>query len=179
VAGRVIAPGFFFFLRICYLQGGNLPRSELRPKGELVGATEPKMSTFEIGECFRSFLLLIGYDGVISDEEKRLLRGIGRRLGFNSEFCEAAMEELLGNRYIVREPPSFSRKEYAESFLYDAYRIAVADGELHPKEIEWLQRIAEKNEVDSTWVEGLTTMLLKGKVSPSLDDHLALEDYLG
>jgi hypothetical protein len=137
-----------------------------------------KMSLLEKSECFRAFLILIGIDGKISEEERRLLLMIGKKLDFESRFCETSINDLLENNYIDRNPPVFSRKEFAEEFIRDGIRLACSDDDLHPDEKEWLSRIAEQN--------GLSEELLKklcheqGKpTGPRGELHnLAIEQYL-
>jgi uncharacterized tellurite resistance protein B-like protein len=114
-----------------------------------------KMSLVEKSECFRSFLILIGIDGKISAEERRLLLMIGKKLDFERSFCETAINDLLENNYINREPPQFSRKEIAEEFIRDSISIACSDDELHPHEKEWLARVAEKNSLSTGVVKRL------------------------
>jgi hypothetical protein len=114
-----------------------------------------KMSLIEKSECFRAFLILIGIDGTISQEERRLLLLIGKKLDFEKRFCETAINDLLENKFINREPPHFSRKEYAEEFIRDSISIACSDDELHPNEQEWLSRVAERNSLSTEVVKRL------------------------
>jgi hypothetical protein len=100
---------------------------------------------------FRGLLLLIRKDGKISDAEAALMKRVGKSLGFEREFCENAINELLDNPHIVREPPEFSRREVAEKFVLDGITLAVSDGEAHAFEREWLRRTAEKNGLDREW----------------------------
>ena len=111
-----------------------------------------KMSLYERSECFRAYLLLIGKDRQISPEERLLLLAIGKKLDFESRFCETSINDLLENHYISHDPPLFSRKEFAEGFLLDAIGIALADNELHPKELDWLTSVAGKNSIDEQWL---------------------------
>jgi hypothetical protein len=112
-----------------------------------------KMTMLEKSECFRGFLLLIAQDRKVSLEEKDLLRRIGKVLDFEGHFCEEAMNDLLDNEFISRDPPRFSRREYAEAFLLDCIRIAGSDREIHPKERVWLLHIAEANGLTPSWVD--------------------------
>jgi tellurite resistance protein len=113
-----------------------------------------KLTLREKSECFRGFLLLIGQDRVISPEEKELLRQVGKALDFDGRFCEEAMDDLLDNVHISTEPPVFSHREYAEAFMYDCIKIAGADRNIHPDELEWLARIAGANGLDRSWLDG-------------------------
>jgi hypothetical protein len=155
------------------------PACDVHSKGCDVDRETVKMSTLEIGECFRSFLLLIGYDGKISLEERALLLSIGKKLDFDRTFCENAVDDLLANQYISKDPPRFSRKEIAESFLRDGSRIALSDGELHPTELEWLRLIAKRNDVSDEWLEGALNSARQGDAGTLMDGPLALEEHMG
>src|SRR5512132_1329656 len=111
-----------------------------------------KLSLREKSECFRGFLLLIAQDRVVTPEEKSLLRHIGKALDFEKRFCEEALNDLLENAHIARNPPVLSRREYAEAFLCDCIRIAGADHDIHPEEMAWLTQIAEANGLTTSWV---------------------------
>jgi tellurite resistance protein len=111
-----------------------------------------KMTVFDRSECFRAFLLLIGQDGVITQEERSLLLEIGKVLDFERRFSETAIDDLLENRYISTEPPLFSHYEFAAAFLKDAIRIAFADKDVHDKELVWLESIAKRNSLKAGWV---------------------------
>jgi len=112
-----------------------------------------KLTMRERSECFRGFLLLIAQDRVVAPEEKKLLCHIGKALDFEQRFCEEAIDDLLENAHIAKDPPVFSRREYAEAFLSDCIRIAGTEKEIHPEEWKWLNRIAEANGIPNTWVE--------------------------
>lgn len=137
-----------------------------------------KMSIFERSECFRGFLLLVAQDGVISRAERDLLLHIGRVLDFDAHFCENAMSDILENNYISREPPVFSRREFAETFLRDALMIAVSDKELHPSEFQWLASIAEKNGLEEDWLE-VTKKDVSGRLASGLRrDVLSIAEFI-
>ena len=112
-----------------------------------------KLTLREKSECFRGFLLLIAQDRVVTPEEKSLLRHIGKALDFEKRFCEEALDDLLENAHIARNPPVLSRREYAEAFLHDCIRIAGADHEIHPDELAWLNLIAGANGLPASWVD--------------------------
>ncbi len=111
-----------------------------------------KLTLREKSECFRGFLLLIAQDQVVSTEEREILLRIGKALDFDKRFCEEAMDDLLENAHIAKDPPVFSRRECAEAFLYDCIRIAGSDHEIHPHEMAWLTRIAEANGFPASWL---------------------------
>lgn len=100
---------------------------------------------------FKGLLILIGKDKKISDSEKANFRKLSKILGFNKEFCDNAIAELLDNEYIIETPPSFSSTEIAKAFIVDGMKIAFADKELHIFELNWLKSVAEKNSLDKEW----------------------------
>lgn len=100
---------------------------------------------------FRGLLLLIRKDRTIAESEIQLMKRIGKSLGFEREFCENAIQEIMENTHILDVPPEFSTKELAMKFIKDGCAIAVSDDEVHPSEEEWLRSTAEKNGLDVTW----------------------------
>lgn len=120
------------------------------------------MTVFDKSECFRAFLLLIGQDGVITQDERNLLLHIGKMLDFERRFSETAIDDLLENRHISNEPPLFSYREMAEAFLKDAIRIAFADEDVHKEEFLWLESIAKKNGLSGGWMKDEIASYRKG-----------------
>ncbi|MDQ7815909.1 MAG: hypothetical protein RDU14_02715 [Melioribacteraceae bacterium] len=100
---------------------------------------------------FKGLLILIGKDKTISEPEKNNLRKLANILGFNKEFCDGALSELLENEYIIEDPPVFSNSEIANSFIIDGIRIGFSDKALHIFELNWLKSVADKNSVDYNW----------------------------
>lgn len=139
---------------------------------------QARMSLFERSECFRAFLLLIGQDHEITSEERTLLLSIGKKLDFEHRFCKTAIDDLLENRFISSDPPVFSKKDLAESFLRDCLRIAYADHQLHPTELDWLERIAQRNGLAIDWLGREIAVLQKGRQPISLNETLEIEKYL-
>jgi hypothetical protein len=105
----------------------------------------------ERGNYYRGLLVLIRRDQSISEQERELMIQFGQTLDFDKRFCEAAIDELMRNPHIKADPIRFTHKRTAESFLRDALRLALVDGELHPKELSWLKAIADANGVTREW----------------------------
>ena len=98
---------------------------------------------------FKGLLLLIRKDRQITQPEIEVIKSVGTFLGFEKEFCDNAISEILKNTYIEDVPPVFSTKELAIKFLKDGVYLAFVDHEeIHPGEQQWLQSIAEKNGLD-------------------------------
>ena len=109
------------------------------------------ISPIDAGEYFRGLLLLTRKDHKISDAEAELMRRIGKSLGFEREFCEDAIRDILENKYILDMPPQFSAGELAMSFIKDGLTLAYSDQEIPASEEEWLMSVAAKNGLDNEW----------------------------
>ncbi len=109
---------------------------------------------------FKGLLLLIRKDNKITKEEQELMIRIGRSLGFENNFIENAISEILNNRYISNIPPVFSTKELAEKFMKDGYILAASDRDIHPHEEAWLYSIADRNNIEKEWMETLKKNVL-------------------
>lgn len=97
---------------------------------------------------FKGLLLLVRKDLKVSESEIQMMKRIGKKLGFEREFCENAIRDVLENTYIVDLPPEFSTQDLATKFIKDGLALAFSDREVHPSEEEWLQLTAEKNGLD-------------------------------
>lgn len=122
---------------------------------------------------FKGLLLLIRKDRMISDPEVRLILRIGKALGFEREFCENAIREILDNEYIVDAPPEFPSKELAMKFVKDGLGIALSDDEFHSTEEEWLWAAAVKNGLDADWFREESARAAKREAFP---ERLEVED---
>ena len=136
-----------------------------------------KLTLRERSECFRGFLLLIAQDRVVSPEEKQILLLVGKALDFEQGFCEEAMQDLLDNAHIAKDPPVFSLREYAEAFLSDCIRIAGADHTIHPNELKWLIRIAEANGLTASWVDEAVRKAVEERMETS-PRRMEIEAYI-
>jgi hypothetical protein len=107
-----------------------------------------KISVLDASNYFKGLLLLIRKDRKVSQSEADLLRRIGKRLGFEREFCDGAIRDILANRFIEDTPPDFSTRELALKFIRDGFAVAFADNQLDPSEEEWLRLTAERNGIE-------------------------------
>ena len=110
-----------------------------------------RITRADASDYFKGLLLLIRKDRKIAESEIQLMKHIGKSLGFEAEFCDNAIQEILENNYIVDAPSEFSTKELAVKFIRDGLAIACSDNEVHPSEEQWLRCIAEKNGLDLAW----------------------------
>jgi hypothetical protein len=104
---------------------------------------------------YKALLVLVRRDRIIDPHERELMLRVGGILDFDRRFCEATIDELLSNTHITREPIVFSDKKIAECFFHDALRLALIDGNLHPGERRWLQRMADTNGKSRKWLDSL------------------------
>jgi len=101
---------------------------------------------------FRALLILIGKDNIISENERKTILKIGKKLGFEKKFCEEAVNDFLYNHFVDLSPPKFSNTTITELFIKDAINIAFSDNELYVGELEWIKAIAQTNDIDMTWL---------------------------
>lgn len=133
-----------------------------------------KITVREGSEYFRGLLLLISKDRRISEPEMNLMKRIGKALGFEKDFCENAIHEILENKYVPCEPPEFSTSELAKKFIKDGLTLAGSDSEIHPFEEEWLTSTAEKNGLGVEWFVRERDNTANRRRDP--DAHLEVED---
>jgi len=109
----------------------------------------------------RGLLLLSGKNKSITPNEKDFLLKVGEVAGFDSKFIEGAIKEFFINEYIQTEPPIFSKIEYAKTFLKDAIKLAFVDNNFDRPEFEWIQSVANKNNISKDWIYDEITMYAK------------------
>ncbi len=114
-------------------------------------ASQMKLNVIDRSNYFKGLLLLVGKDKKISLEEKKWMKKVGEILGFEKTFCEEAINNVLFNKNIVDEPPAFSEKTFAQSFLKDGIKLAFADHDINNKEHVFLEQIAVKNNISPLW----------------------------
>ncbi len=105
------------------------------------------------------------------------MKRIGKALGFEKEFYENAIGDILENKYIVDTAPEFSSKNLAEKFIRDGLVLAAVDNEIHAAEETWLRSVAEKNGLSREWFDAQKISLLSGSpLSTSLEvDSLTVQ----
>jgi hypothetical protein len=125
---------------------------------------------------YKSLMLLIRKDREIHDEERGMMMHIGKVLGFDSEFCANAIDEIMDNKYIIDSPPLFSEPDIALCFLRDGLRLSASDGQTHKAELDWLKSVAEINSLSGLWVNEVETFCLESP-DKSLKNSLELEHF--
>lgn len=109
---------------------------------------------------FKGLLLLIRKDRQVTESEIQLMRRIGKSLGFEREFCDQAIRDILDNEYIEDTPPKFSSTALAEKFVKDGLAIACSDQVCHPAEETWLRTVCILNGLDEQWFRATKAQML-------------------
>jgi hypothetical protein len=112
-------------------------------------------------DYYRALLVLLRRDRVIHPRERDLMIRIGEMLDFDRRFCEAAINDLLSNAHITRTPVIFADENIKDCFFRDALRVALVDGEFHPRELSWLRRMARANGRSDRWLDLIIEESLK------------------
>ena len=118
-----------------------------------------KIGVIDGSNYFKGLLLLVRKDRVVSEPEIELMKRIGKNLGFEKEFCENAINEILYNTHIDDTPSKFVSKNIAEKFIRDGLRLALSDSQMHPAEEDWLKLTAESNGFDEDWFRKQKTLV--------------------
>ena len=137
-----------------------------------------KASLIDRGKYFRGLLVLIGKDRIIDPRERTLMLQFGKMLDFDVRFCEAAIANLLGNKYITDEPILFDEPEIAACFLRDALRLALIDKEIHTNELTWLKTIARTNKLTDAWLDVERERLQKEMITDTSPESFQIYRYL-
>jgi hypothetical protein len=110
-----------------------------------------KISLIDRSFYYKGLMLLIRKDCRIHYKEGNMLMYVGKILGFESEFCRNAIEEIIHNKHVVDSPPLFSQPGITFCFLKDGLRLAASDGQVHKAEMAWLETVAENNGLGALW----------------------------
>ena len=104
-----------------------------------------KIGVKDGSEYFRGLLLLIRMDRRVTASEAIIMKRVGKALGFEKDYCENAIKEILNNQFVANDPPRFSTRDLAIKFLSDALTlVGIDDGTLGSEE-SWLKSFAENN----------------------------------
>lgn len=130
-----------------------------------------KISLLDRSLYYKGLLLLIRQDRRIHDEEKKMMLGIGKMLGFDPKFCAKTIEEILKNNHIDNTPPVFSKPDIALCFIRDGLSVSASDGQIHEAEIQWLNAVAKHNGLDTLQIGKMdkASLLPKGFPVESLE----------
>jgi len=112
---------------------------------------------------FKGLLILSKIDADVTWEEKEVLKIVGETLGFNTEFYDTTINEIIENEHIKNEPLKFSSQQIANMFLRDAIKLAFSDSILHKKEYEWILECARINKIPDHRINDQIKLALKDK----------------
>lgn len=121
----------------------------------------------------KGLLVLAKKDEKLVESEKEIIRDIASRFGFSKDFYEETMRNLMANKYIGDEPVVFSDTAIARMFLQDGLKLAFADDEFDAKELDWLKKTADANQIekelfDSFLEEFMAERVRQGKSTGTL-----------
>lgn len=138
-----------------------------------------KLEIRDRSNYLKGLLVLISKDRKISETESNFIMSVGKTLGFDKEFCQEAIDTILENKYISHDPPLFSNKEFAMSFIEDGISVSISDEDFDRLEISYLKSTADINNIDQEWLmQKLSSM---GHASPKIkldDPQLAVKKYI-
>ncbi len=132
----------------------------------------------ERSNYLKGLMLLLKKDRVIEEPEKELMKGVGKILGFEKEFIQSSIEDLLENDYITDEIPVFSNKNITESFLLDGLKISFSDNDFAPEEVEYLSQVAQKNGLEPDIFSSMLKSYLSHFETLNDKSFLFIEKYL-
>jgi hypothetical protein len=127
---------------------------------------------------YKALLVLLRRDRIIDARERDLMLKIGKVFDFDRRFCEAAIDELLSNVHITREPFVFPDEKIKKCFFRDALHVAMVDGYLHPAELRWLRRMAGANGRSNQWLNSLIRDFQEKKGSWDSEAPLEIEKFM-
>jgi hypothetical protein len=132
-----------------------------------------EISVIDASNYFKGLLLLIRKDHKVTDAENAIMMRVGKQLGFDKEFCDTAIQEILKNRHIVDSPPEFSSQILATLFIKDGLTLGFCDhDEIDHKEWKWLKSVAERNSIELSW---LSDEVEKARARKGVTDHLEVD----
>lgn len=131
-----------------------------------------KISLMDRSLYFKGLLLLTRKDQLVGEHERALMMRVGALFSFEKEFCLEVIDDVLTNRHVVDEPPLFSDPEIARCFVKDGLKLSSVDGEIHERELEWLEAVVAANRLDPVWYDDL---LRRADVRERPDSTITLE----
>ncbi len=115
------------------------------------------INVLDKSKYLKGLLVLSRKDNYLSKKEREILKQVGKSLGFEKRFIESAINDLMVNEYLTEEPPKFSGKFVAESFIKNGVLLAISDGKLDKREIEFLWNVALINNISKEEFQKILT----------------------
>lgn len=117
---------------------------------------------------FKGLLILSKIDEDVTHHEKEILKKAGESLGFNKEFCDKTINDVIRNKHIKNEPLKFSNTQIANMFLRDAIKLAYSDYNLDDSEYHWILKCARIN--------GVSEVRIKQQLENGMDSNFTEND---
>ncbi len=89
----------------------------------------------------------------------------GSSLGFEKNFCEHSLNNLLLNINIDPEPPKFFDKKNAKKLLIKGIQVINDDLKIHPEKIAFLETVAKNNGLLQEWQTDLIKKIEKKRLT--------------
>ncbi|RJP74256.1 MAG: hypothetical protein C4539_00430 [Ignavibacteriales bacterium] len=109
------------------------------------------LSELDKGKYLRGLLVLSKKDRQLTMEEKNIVKEVGSYLGYDAEFIQESIQNILSNKYVKDEPVVFSSEEAAKHFINDGLKLSFCDTENPVEELKYITKVAELNKIDSKW----------------------------
>jgi len=109
------------------------------------------LTEIDKGKYLRGLLVLSKKDRQLTQEEKNIVKEVGSYLGYDSEFIQESLQNILGNKYVKDEPVIFSSSEIAKHFINDGLKLSFCDTESPVEELKYMTKVAEVNKIDDAW----------------------------
>lgn len=120
-------------------------------------------SIIDNSNYLRALLVLIMKDRKVWNHELKLFLKEGKALGFNKNFCEESIENLLFNEQIDTKPPLFFNKKVAVKLLKAGIQIINEDQKLSPNKLAFLEKVAAANNMDQEYRSKILIRLKKSQ----------------
>ncbi len=111
------------------------------------------LTELDKGKYLRGLLVLSKKDRQLTQEEKNIVKEVGSYLGYDSEFIQESIQNILNNKYVKDEPVVFSTEEIARHFINDGLKLSFCDTETPVEELKYITKVAELNKIDSAWFD--------------------------
>ncbi len=137
-----------------------------------------RLSELDRSNYFRAMLLLSGKDRKISKAEQNFIDTLGAKLGFEKSFTKSAVNTFFSNEHIPNEPPKFSNREIAESFIRDGIKLIIEDPKINQDEVDWISNVARVNGINENWIFELIEKERLSQVYEDAPVKLEVESFL-
>ncbi len=137
-----------------------------------------RLSELDRSNYFRAMLLLSGKDKKISKAEQNFIDTLGAKLGFEKSFTKSAVNTFFSNKHIPNEPPKFSNREIAKSFIRDGIKLIIEDPKINQDEVDWISNVARVNGINENWIFELIEKERLSQVYEDAPVKLEVESFL-